>query len=197
MSKYIENTTELIIRSLLDIGQTIKFSSSGYGKNMDVFINGEPPVTISAYNFPQLNELVLGHYLQLGIEAGKRIDGGCTNEWHHPGSGDPADCNGEKCEPEHECNSPWHLLSASDKASKCSDCGESARPEKRECKGGWHGLPISTRIEKPCTVCGQAEECKNIWHTLPLNEIAENCPSCNEKRYVTDYEKKNETKKPQ
>lgn len=31
--------------------------------------------------------------------------------------------------------------------------------------------------------------CTNGWHILPLNEIVENCPSCNEKRYVTDFQK--------
>ncbi len=31
--------------------------------------------------------------------------------------------------------------------------------------------------------------CTNEWHTLPLNEISENCPNCNEKRYVTDFQK--------
>jgi len=74
------NTTELIIQSLIDIGQTIEFAPADQGK-MSVSINSKP-AQITASNFPQLNELFLSHYFQLGIEAEHRIDNGCSDKWH-------------------------------------------------------------------------------------------------------------------
>jgi len=75
------NTTEAIIRSLIDNGNSITFLPSD-GRKMAISINAEPPQII-AHDFVQMQELFLGHYIKLGIEAGKRIDGGCNDVWHN------------------------------------------------------------------------------------------------------------------
>ncbi len=179
------NTTEQIIRSLVDNGNSITFSPSDYGK-MVVSIDEEQPKLV-ACDFVQMHELFLGHYLTLGIESEKRIDGGC--------------------------NSPWHILTDADKEKECPICQESVSEvisctgcqqeitaenaggyrtfceecvskfpefpndgkgytievgqfgdfkwvnestEIKNCKGGWHDVPIHQQEEMvSCNVCGE------------------------------------------
>jgi hypothetical protein len=118
------NTTELIIKSVVNGGHWVEFSPAPNG-DIYISINGARMIF---HDFEQLNEIFIAHYLTLGIESEKRIDGGCIAFWHKLKEKKLFKNLARKCLDcgENLCDSPWHVLPWESKGTDCPECGDVA-----------------------------------------------------------------------
>lgn len=161
------NTTELIIKSLTDSGNSIEFLPADKGK-IYVSINGDPAQLVFC-DFIQFAELFIPHYLNLGIESTKRIDGGCiAGESNCPG-----------------CQQEITPENAGGYRTFCMDCVKIFPDFPTD--GRRYTIEISSMQAdsglKETIFKWVSDECSNLWHS-PNNtkpsRLQVGCPNCGE-----------------